>query len=74
MEVHLTPEQEAELNNLATRKGRNANELAQEVIGFCLEHEARFIVAVKRGLESLDRGEYVSHEEVGARIDRLFPS
>ena len=74
MEVHLTPEQEAELSKLATRKGRNANELAQEVIGFYLEHEARFVVAVKRGLESLDRGEYVSHEEVGARIDRLFPS
>jgi len=30
--------------------------------------------AVKLGLQSLDRGEYVSHEEVGARIDRLFPS
>jgi len=74
MEVHLTPEQEAELSKLASRKGRNANELAQEVIGFYLEHEARFIVAVKRGLESLDRGECVSHEEVGARIDRLFPS
>jgi predicted transcriptional regulator len=74
MEVHLTPEQEAELDKLATRKGRNANELAQEVIGFYLEHEARFIEAVKRGLESLDRGEYVSHEEVGARINRLFPS
>jgi len=74
MEVHLTPEQEAELSELATRKGRNANELAQEVIGFYLEHEARFIEAVKRGLESLDRGEYVSHEDVGARIDRLFPS
>ena len=74
MEVHLTPEQEAELSELATRKGRNANELAQEVIGFYLEHEARFMEAVKRGLESLDRGEYVSHEDVGARIDRLFPS
>ena len=74
MEVHLTPEQEAELSELATRKGRNANELAQEVIGFYLEHEARFIVAVKRGLESLDRGEYVSHEQVGARINRLFSS
>ena len=74
MEVQLTPEQEAELSELATRKGRNANELAQEVIGFYLEHEARFIEAVKRGLESLDRGEYVSHEDVGARIDRLFPS
>jgi predicted transcriptional regulator len=74
MEVQLTPEQEAELSKLTTRKGRNANQLAQEVIGFYLEHEARFIEAVKRGLESLDRGEYVSHEEVGARIDRLFPS
>ena len=74
MEVQLTPEQEAELSKLATRKGRNANQLAQEVIGFYLEHEARFIEAVKRGLESLDRGEYVSHEEVGARIDRLFSS
>ena len=74
MEVQLTPEQEAELSKLATRKGRNANQLAREVIGFYLEHEARFIEAVKRGLESLDRGEYVSHEEVGARIDRLFPS
>jgi predicted transcriptional regulator len=74
MEVQLTPEQEAELSKLATRKGRNANQLAQEVIGFYLEHEARFIEAVKRGLESLDRGEYASHEEVGARIDRLFPS
>ena len=74
MEVQLTPEQEAELSKLATRKGRNANQLAQEVIGFYLEHEARFIEAMKRGMESLDRGEYVSHEEVGARINRLFPS
>jgi predicted transcriptional regulator len=74
MEVHLTPEQEAKLSKLATRKGRHADELAQEVIGFYLEHEARFIEAVKRGLESLDRGEYVSHEDVAARIERLFQS
>ncbi|HEX9224595.1 MAG TPA: hypothetical protein VF860_14795, partial [Candidatus Acidoferrales bacterium] len=74
MEVHLTPEQEAKLSKLATRKGRHADELAQEVIGFYLEHEARFIEAVKRGMESLDRGEYVSHEDVAARIERLFQS
>jgi hypothetical protein len=53
---------------------RNADELAQEVLRFYLEHQARFIEAVKRGLDSLDRGEYVSHAEVGARIDRLFPA
>jgi hypothetical protein len=50
MEVHLTPEKEAELSKLAPCKGRNANELAQEVIGFYLEHEVRFIEAVKPGL------------------------
>jgi predicted transcriptional regulator len=48
---------------------RNANELAPEVIGFHLEHEVRFLEAAKLGLEWLDRGEYVSHEEVGARIN-----
>jgi predicted transcriptional regulator len=74
MEVHLTPEQEAELSELATRKGRNANQLAQEVIRYYLECETRFIEAVKRGLDSLDRGDHVTHDEVGARIDRLFPS
>ncbi len=74
MEVQLTPEQEAELSKLASSKGRDAKALAQEVLGYYIQHEARFVEAVHRGLESLDRGEYVSHEEVGARIDRLFPS
>ncbi len=74
MEVHLTPEQEAELRKLAERKGCNAPGLAQEVLGFYPQHEVRFIETVKRGLESLDRGEQVSHEEVGARIDRIFPA
>ena len=72
MVVHLTPEQEAELSKLAGRTGRNAEELAQAVIGYYLDHEARFVEAVQRGLDSLERGEYVTHEEVGARIDRLF--
>lgn len=74
MELHLTPEQERELSQVATRKGRQPGELAQEVIGFYLEHEARFIEAVRRGIASADRGELIEHEEVLGRIDRLFPS
>jgi predicted transcriptional regulator len=69
MVVDLTPEQAEELAKLA---GRNAKELAQAVIGYYLDHQARFVEAVKRGLDSLDRGDFVSHEEVGARIERLF--
>ena len=74
MEVQLTPEQEAELSKLASRRGREPKQLAEEVLSSYLENEARFVEAVQRGIESLNRGEYISHEEVGARIDRLFPS
>jgi len=52
MEVTLTPEQEAELNKLASSKGRDANQLAQDVLRLYLENAARFIEAVKGGLES----------------------
>jgi len=74
MEVKLTPQQEEKLSKLATSKGRDAEKLAQEVIDFYLEHEARFTDAIKLGLRSLDRSEYVTHEEVGDRIERLFRS
>ncbi|HEY4978325.1 MAG TPA: hypothetical protein VII25_04095 [Candidatus Acidoferrum sp.] len=74
MEVALTAEQEAKLSQLATDKRRSAEALAQEVLGFYLDHEARFVDAVKGGLDSLDRGEYVTHHEVGIRLERLLRS
>jgi predicted transcriptional regulator len=72
MEVHLSPEREQQLSQLATLQGRNADTLAQEAISRYLEEEARFIEAVKLGEEELDRGEYLTHEEVGKRLERLF--
>jgi predicted transcriptional regulator len=72
MEVHLSPEQEAELSELASRKGRDADTLAQEVLDFYLKHEARFVEAVKRGIASADRGNLIEHDEVLARVNRLL--
>ena len=72
MEVHLTPKQEAELSELALRQGRDANALAQEVLAFYLKQEARLIEGVKRGITSAERGDFVEHDEVSARIERLF--
>jgi predicted transcriptional regulator len=74
MEVHLSPEQEHQLSQLAIRQGRDADVLAQEAISQYLEEEARFNEAVKLGEEDLDRGEYLTHEEVGKRLDRLLRS
>ena len=60
MEVHLNPEQ--------------ASKLAQEAITRYLEEEARFLEAVKLGESQLERGEYLTHEEVGSRIERMLKS
>jgi len=65
--IPISPEQEHKLSQLATRQGRDADALAQEAIGRYLEEEARFIEALKLGEETLDRGEYLTHEEVGKR-------
>jgi len=67
MEVHLTPEQQQELARLATDRGRDAETLAQEAITGYLEEEARFIAVVKRG-------DYLTHEQMGKRLERLFQS
>jgi len=72
MQVQLIPEEETRLAELAARDGRTAGELVREAVKRYIEDDARFIAAVMKGLDSLDRGEFVSHEEVGRRIDRLF--
>ncbi len=72
MQVQLTPEEETRLAELAARDGRSASDLVQEAVKRYIEDDAKFIAAVIKGLASLDRGEFISHEEVGKRIDRLF--
>lgn len=72
MEVHLTPEQQHQLSEFATQKGRDANTLAQEAISRYLKEEARFVEAVRLGEAALERGDYLTHEEVGKRLEQLF--
>jgi len=74
MEVNLNPDQLAKLAQLANERGRAADALAQEAITRYLEEEARFVEAVKLGEAQLERGEYLTHEEVGARVERLLKS
>ena len=74
MEVYFTPEQEAQLSAIASRTGRDPEELVRETVTGLLEDEAEFVESVRKGFASLDRGEYLTHEEVGQRIERLFPA
>ena len=74
MEVHLTPEQHAQLTQLASRTGKDAEQVLLEAVDRMLEEEARLAAAVQKGFASHERGEYVEHGEVGARIGRLLQS
>jgi predicted transcriptional regulator len=72
MQVHLTPEQEARLVELAARDCRSPDQLVQEALDRFFEADSDFVEAVMEGLASLDRGDSLAHEEVSKRIDRLF--
>ncbi len=72
MEVHFTSELEAKLAQAATQQGRNADELVQEAVARYFDEESRFIAVVNRGEEALERGEYLTHDEVGRRLQRFL--
>ena len=72
MEVHFTPEQEAQLWQIATRAGKNAEQLVKDAAVRLLEEEVRFRAAVRRGVEQADRGEFIEEEEMDARVGRMF--
>ena len=74
MEVHFTPEKEAQLKRFAASKGKDAAQVVEETVARMLERQAQFIEGVNRGIEAAGRGDLIDHDEVVNRIDRLFQS
>jgi predicted transcriptional regulator len=72
MEVLFTPELEAKLARSASQQGRNPGELVQQVVARYFDEESRFIDAVNRGENALLRSEYLTHEQVGQRLERFL--
>lgn len=74
MTVHVTIEMDeavkAKLDAIAAYRGVGVDDLiVQKVVDLAAENDA-FLAAVDRGLESLDSGQGVSHEEVVADVMR----
>jgi predicted transcriptional regulator len=74
MEVHFTPQTEAQLKQFAASKGKNVAQVVEEIIARMLEREAQFVEGVKSRIEAADRGDLIDHEEVVNRIERLLQS
>ncbi|MDR3702166.1 MAG: hypothetical protein P4L56_21145 [Candidatus Sulfopaludibacter sp.] len=74
MEVQVTGELEAKLTHSAARQGRDPSDLVQDVLARYFEEETRLVEAMKRGEDALQRGDYLTHEQVGQRLKRFLQS
>lgn len=74
MEVNLSPELQAKLARVAAENNSGAEEYVRQLVEQYLDHDAWFRQRVKKGLNQLDQKKFVTHEEIGARIDQMFRS
>jgi len=74
MEVHFTPEQEAQLSQIASHAGIDTEHLVKDAALRLLEQDARFRAAVRKGIEQADRGEFLEEQEMEVRIEQMLNS
>ena len=70
MEVPLSADMQSKLARLAAERGRDAEALAREAIERFVDHDEWFVKEVEKGLAQIARGEVLTHEEVGARLEK----
>jgi predicted transcriptional regulator len=74
MEVQFTPEQEAQLSQIASYNGTPTEQLVKQAALRMVEQDAEIRAGIRRGIEQADRGELIDHEDVKARIYRRLQS
>jgi predicted transcriptional regulator len=66
------PDVQARLAERAAQQGRKLDETVQDVVARYFEEEDRFVEAVKRGEAALERGDFLTHEQVDDRLRRFL--
>ena len=74
MQVHLPPDLQAKVDQAAAENNSDADAYVKQLVENYLDHDTWFRQQVKKGLRQLDQREFLSHEEVGARIERMLRS
>jgi len=72
MEVHFAPELQAKLDRVAAENQRGPDEYVQQLVESYLDHDAWFRQKVSASVDKLDGGESISHEDVGAHLQKIF--
>jgi len=73
MEIHFTPEQEAQLSEAALLSGKATEQLVRDAaLRFAQDQEAEFLAAVEEGIADADAGNFVDHEAVWAKVQKAL--
>lgn len=72
MEVHFTPELQAKLDRVAAENCSGPDAYVQQLVENYLDYDAWFRSKVTASVDRLDRGEFLTHEEVGTRLEKMF--
>jgi predicted transcriptional regulator len=65
---------QAKLDRIAAENSSEADQYVQQLVEHYLDHDVWLRQKVKKSLERLDCGELLTHEEMGARIEKKFGS
>jgi predicted transcriptional regulator len=74
MEVHFTPEQEAQLAEIARHEGTDAEALIKRAVLRLLAADDQFRAAVQKGIAEADAGQFIEEEEMNARLEEMLRS
>lgn len=69
MEVQFPPELQSKLTRLATEQGTDSEALVREAVERFMDHDEWFRSEVLLGLDQIEQGRTISHEDMGNRIN-----
>lgn len=72
MEVHFRRELQTKLDRAAAENATDPDEYVQQLVEAHVDHDIWFRQQVQEGMDQLDRGEFLTHDEMGVRIQQMF--
>src|SRR6266851_991806 len=72
VELNLSREIQTKLTRMAASRGSDPETLVREAVERFVDYDEWFASEVEKGLASVERGEVLTHEEVGARLETLL--
>jgi predicted transcriptional regulator len=72
MEIEITPEQEAQLVQIAAHLHKAPHQLVIDAALRLIDEDDRFRAGVRKGIEEANRGEVIDEAEMNVQIERML--